>query len=91
MNEMALMSIPEKLRAAGFAVFFARICYEPGNPVWRANASREGREWRGMGIDLAAALLVLDELTRELGCIRESSACDLIVAVQSTSDSGTHP
>ena len=41
-------AITEKLRAAGFRVSYARICYEPTNPFWRADASREGRMWSGL-------------------------------------------
>ena len=65
MNETGWMTIPVKLREAGFAVFYNRISYSSTDPLWRASASRGGHEWNGVGRDLETALVELEELTKD--------------------------
>ena len=59
------MDIPIRLKAAGFAVAYKRISYESGNPLWRANAHRDGRTWSSLGRDLEAALNELETQTQQ--------------------------
>ena len=65
MNETGWMTIPVKLREAGFAVFYNRISYSSSDPLWRASATRSGREWNGLGRDLEAALVELEDQTKD--------------------------
>ena len=65
MKETDWTSISGKLKAAGFAVVYDRISYEPEHPLWCAKASRDGREWSTMGRELGAAFLELERQTQE--------------------------
>jgi hypothetical protein len=57
------MTIPAKLKDAGFTVCYERMSYEASNPLWRATAHRDGRTWSAMGKDLETALLELETQT----------------------------
>jgi len=65
MNATDWRTIPGRLQAAGLSVCYERISYAPANPLWRATAQCEGRAWTALGRDLEAALLGLEEQTRE--------------------------
>jgi len=65
MNETGWMTIPVKLRDAGFAVFYNRISYSSTEPLWRASATRGGHEWNGTGRDLETALVELEGQTKD--------------------------
>jgi hypothetical protein len=56
-------AVLSRLCAAGFSVSYVRISYQPKNPLWRANAGGEGREWSTLGRDLRTTLLQLEEQT----------------------------
>jgi hypothetical protein len=58
-------AIPGRLKAAGFSVRYERVSYSPENPLWRAHADRNGREWNTLGRDLETALVELETQTRE--------------------------
>jgi hypothetical protein len=64
MNETDWQHIPCRLKEAGFDVFYERISYDPGNPLWRAHANGNGREWSSMGRDLETALVELEKQTQ---------------------------
>lgn len=66
MNEADWNAIPARLQAAGFTVHYDRISYAPSDPLWRANARREGRLWSTLGKDLKTALVALDEQTGKI-------------------------
>jgi hypothetical protein len=65
MSEADWKTLPAKLKASGFTVFYERISYEPEHPLWCARASRDGHEWRTLGKDLESALLELEKQTSE--------------------------
>jgi hypothetical protein len=65
MKETEWQDIAAKLNEAGFAVSYSRISYAPDNPLWRANAVCEGREWITLGMDLRSTLLALEKQTQE--------------------------
>jgi hypothetical protein len=65
MNDADWKAIPGRLQAAGFTVYYDRISYAPSNPLWRANAHREGRSWSTLGKDLESALVALEGHTAE--------------------------
>jgi hypothetical protein len=64
-SETDWKTVPARLKASGFTVFYDRISYEPERPLWCARANRDGREWRTLGRDLETALLELDRQTHE--------------------------
>ena len=65
MNEPDWKNIPARLHAAGFAVSYARVSYSHTDPLWRAHACREGREWNSEGRDLETTLVRLEQRTHE--------------------------
>jgi len=65
MNDTDWTTISGKLKAAGFAVFYNRISYEPEHPLWCAKASRGDQQWTTMGRELGAAFVELEKQTQE--------------------------
>jgi len=66
MNTIDWTTITAKLHEAGFKVSYSRVSYAPNNPLWRAKAQREGKDWSAFGRDLEAALVELEKQTHEL-------------------------
>ena len=63
MSDTDWKSIPGRLQAAGFTVHYDRISYAPSNPLWRANAHRDGHSLSSLGKDLETALVSLEKQT----------------------------
>jgi hypothetical protein len=65
MKKAASADIEIRLNAAGFTVSSKHISKELKNPLWQANANRDGQEWSAFARDLESALIELERQTRE--------------------------
>lgn len=65
MSETEWRAVYERLKTAGFKVSYERVSYTPENPLWRATARRDGREWITLGKRLGEALQEVEKETKE--------------------------